>query len=96
MSKKNPSRNAEPALKKEAVACSCTYHGGPSQVHRTLHVHDDRDHDQRMHQVRAVGDPAQRVEELAGEQPVHVACEHRTQKVWDLDSASRLHMQTQC
>jgi hypothetical protein len=39
-------------------------------------VHDDRDHDQRMYQIRAVRDPAQRVEELAGEQPVHVACEH--------------------
>jgi len=44
-----------------------TYHGGPAEVHWAVHVHNDRNHDDRVDEVCTVGDPAERVEEFAGE-----------------------------
>jgi hypothetical protein len=47
-------------------------------------VHDDRDHDEGVYQVSTVGDSAEWVEELAGEQLVHIACRHIPHTDWYL------------
>ena len=45
-------------------------------MHWAVHVHDDRYHDNGVHQIGTVGDSAEGVEELAGQHLVYKTCRH--------------------